>query len=445
MRDIVLTLFVLGSVPMMVYRPFVGLLFWMWLGFMNPHRLTWGFAFNFPFVQIVAIATLLGFFASREPKRVPGGAVVVLWVLFSIWVTVTTLLAMNPDLAWAEWARYMKIQVMTLAVLMIVTSRERILWSVIVIVVSICFYGVKGGIFTLATGGQHMVLGPRNSFISGNTEIAFAIVTTLPLLWFLRSVAVKRWQRIAIIGSFALCMIAVLGSYSRGALLAIGAMLGFLWLRTRGKLVTGALMLAVLVAGLSFMPDKWFDRMQTIESSNFDRSAQGRINAWWFAFHLANDRPVVGGGFRAFTPEAFQKYAPEPDFFKDSHSIYFEVLGEHGYVGLLLYLLMGVAALVRASRIQTLTRDRSDLQWAANLVRMCQVSMVGYAVGGAFLGLAYFDLPYVIMALIVVTGAYVERALKTEQPSVDAPPLPSPAASPLEPAPALATPGGPAR
>jgi len=86
-RDIVLTMFVLGSVPMMVYRPFIGLLFWMWLGFMNPHRLTWGFAFNFPFAQVAAIATLLGFIASREQKRVPGGAVVTLWALFSIWVT----------------------------------------------------------------------------------------------------------------------------------------------------------------------------------------------------------------------------------------------------------------------------------------------------------------------------------------------------------------------
>ena len=412
MRDIVLTLFVLGAVPMMVYRPFVGLLFWMWLGFMNPHRLTWGFAFDFPFVQIVAIATLLGLIASREPKRIPGGAVITLWILFSIWVTLTTLFAMNPDLAWPEWLRYMKIQIMTLAVLMLVTSRERILWSVIVIVVSICFYGVKGGIFTLLTGGQHMVLGPRNAFISGNTEIAFALVTTLPLLWFLRGVAVKRWHRLAIIASFALCVLAVLGSYSRGALLAVAAMLAFLWLGTKGKLLTGGLTLIVLTVGLMFMPDKWFDRMQTLESSNFDMSAQGRINAWWFAFHLANDNPVLGGGFGAFTPEAFLRYAPIPDFFKDAHSIYFEVLGEHGYVGLLLYLAMGLATLLRASRIQKLTKDRADLQWAAQLARMCQVALIGYVVGGAFLGLAYFDLPYVIMALIIVTGAWVERQLR---------------------------------
>ena len=441
MRDIVLTLFVLGSVPMMVYRPFIGLLFWMWLSFMNPHRLTWSFAFNFPFVQVAAIATLLGFFASREQKRVPGGAVVTLWALFSIWVTITTLFAMNPDLAWPEWIRYMKVQIMTLAVLMIVTSRERILWSVVTIAVSICFYGVKGGIFTLATGGKHMVLGPRNSFISGNTEIAFALVTTLPLLWYLRSVAVKRWHRIAIIASFALCVLAVLGSYSRGALLAIGAMLTFLWLGTRGKLVTGALTLLVLTAGLMFMPDQWFDRMQTIESSNFDRSAQGRINAWWFAFHLANDHPIVGGGFRAFTPEAFLRYAPEPDFYKDAHSVYFEVLGEHGYVGLFIYLAMGVAALLRASRIQKLTRGHAELQWAAQLARMCQVALIGYVVGGAFLGLAYFDLPYVIMALIVVTGAYVERTLQAEQTAAATRPVDAA----LEPTAVFAAPSGSTR
>src|SRR5580765_724253 len=246
MRDIVLTLFVLGSVPMMIYRPYIGLLFWMWLGFMNPHRLCWGFAFDFPFVQVVAIATLLGFIASREPKRLPGGPVTALWITFSICVTITTLFALNPEPAWTEWARYMKVQIMTLAVLMIVTTRERILWSVITIVVSICFYGVKGGLFTLLTGGKFMVLGPRNSFISGNTEIAFAIVTTLPLLWYLRTVTTKRWHRLAIMGSFALCVLAVLGSYSRGALLAIGAMLTFLWLGSRGKLLTGTLTLVVL-------------------------------------------------------------------------------------------------------------------------------------------------------------------------------------------------------
>ena len=430
MRDIVLTLFVLGSVPMMIYRPYIGLLFWMWLGFMNPHRLCWGFAFDFPFVQVAAIATMLGFIASREPKRLPGGPVTALWITFSIWVTITTLFALHPEPAWIEWARYMKVQIMTLAVLMIVTTRERILWSVITIVVSICFYGVKGGIFTLLTGGKFMVLGPRNSFISGNTEIAFATVTTLPLLWYLRTVTTKRWHRLAIMGAFALCVLAVLGSYSRGAMLAVGAMLAFLWLGSRGKLLTGALTITVLGIGLMFMPEHWFDRMETLGSTSFDNSARGRINAWWFAVHLANARPIVGGGFRAFSPELFHKYAPDPDFYRDAHSIFFEVLGEHGYIGIVLYLVMGLATVIRASRIQKLTRGRPDLQWAAQLTRMCQVSLVGYIVGGAFLGLAYFDLPYVIMALVVVTGVCVERAVREPLSAGDGVPLPAGTAEP---------------
>jgi probable O-glycosylation ligase (exosortase A-associated) len=392
----------------MVYSPFVGLLFWMWLGFMNPHRLTWGFAFDLPFVQLAAIATLLGLVFSKEQKRLPITGTTVLWLVFSAWVTVTSIFAMNQDLAWPEWWRFFKIQIMTLMMLLLLSSRTRIWWAVTVIAGSIVFYGVKGGIFTILSGGQHMVLGPRGSFIAGNTEIAFAIVIALPLLWFLRGVVTQRWLRIAIGVAFGLSLVSVIGSYSRGALLALGAMLAFLWLRTQGKLATGLIGGVALLVALLLMPDKWFDRMGSI-GGEIDRSEEGRINAWWFAYHLANDHPVVGGGFRAFTPELFLRYAPEPDFFRDAHSIFFEVLGEHGYVGLLLFLALGIATLVRAMRNERLARDHLELAWAAQLSRMCQVALIGYVVGGLFLGLAYFDLPYAVMAVVVATGVVVER------------------------------------
>jgi putative inorganic carbon (HCO3(-)) transporter len=408
MRDLVLTLFVLGSVPMMVYRPFIGLLFWMWIGFMNPHRLTWGFAYSFPFVQISAIATILGWFVSKEPKRIPINVATVLWLTFTVWVTLTTVFALNPDEAWFEWQRFIKIQIMVYVMLALLINRERINQSVIVIAASICFYGVKGGLFTLATGGQHMVLGPRNSFIGGNTEIAFAIVVTLPLLWYLRGIAERRWIRMALAGVFGLCLLSVIGSYSRGAILATTAMLGFLWMRSRGKIVTGIVGMIALVVGLELMPDKWFDRMSTI-GGELDRSEQGRINAWWFAYHLAADRPLMGGGFGAFNPDLFLRYAPDPEFFRDAHSIFFEILGEQGYVGLLLYLCMGLAIIIAGWKIERRTRGLPELQWASQLARMCQVSLVGYVVGGLFLGLAYFDLPYAVAALILATGEVVRR------------------------------------
>ncbi len=422
MRDLVLTLFVLGSVPVMVYRPYIGLLFWMWIGFMNPHRLTWGFAYSFPFVQVAAIATIAGWLVSKEPKRIPINTATVLWLTFTAWVTLTSIFAIYPAEAWVEWQRFIKIQVMVYVMLALLVNRERIDLAVIVIAASICFYGVKGGLFTLATGGQHMVLGPRNSFIGGNTEIAFAIVVTLPLLWYLRGIATRGWVRLALTGVFALCLLSVIGSYSRGAILATTAMLAFLWMRSKGKIVTGLAGLVALAVGLALMPDKWFDRMGTI-GGELDRSEQGRINAWWFAHNLASDHPLMGGGFGAFNPDLFLRYAPDPEFFRDAHSIFFEILGEQGYAGLALYLLMGLAIIINGWRVERRTKGIPELQWAGQLVRMCQVSLIGYVVGGLFLGLAYFDLPYAIAALILATGEYVRRYLlaDTALPAVPRP------------------------
>jgi putative inorganic carbon (hco3(-)) transporter len=136
----------------------------------------------------------------------------------------------------------------------------------------------------------------------------------------------------------------------------------------------------------------------------------------------------VGGGLHTFTPELFRVYAPNPDKFHDAHSIFFEVLGEQGYVGLVLFLLMGLLTLLLASRTIRLAKGREDLQWAALLAGMLQVSLVGYVVGGLFLGLAYFDLPYSLLALVVATHGVVQKDLRgARQPDGLRLPEPSPA------------------
>ena len=142
----------------------------------------------------------------------------------------------------------------------------------------------------------------------------------------------------------------------------------------------------------------------------------GRINAWHFAANLAADRPIVGGGFQVFTPELFQKYAPNPTDFHDAHSIYFESLAEQGYVGLVLFVLIGVMGFRAATKVikqvDVAGAARNDLAWARELSAMLQVSLVGFAVGGTFLGLAYFDLPYHIIALILLARQAVRVELE---------------------------------
>ena len=414
MRDLVLTLFIVGMLPMIFTQPHLGVLVWSWLGYMNPHRMTWGFAYSFPFVQLVALVTIAALFVSKEPKRFPWTPITVTWLAFIFWMTLTTVTALDTELAWPEWQRMIKTQMLVGVTLLVITNKERLNLLVWVVGLSIAFFGIKGGVFTLLTGGKYLVWGPPKSFIAGNNEIAFAILLSVPLLRYLQVHAPNKWVRRALAVGMALCLVAVAGSYSRGAFLAAGAMLIFLWLRTRRKALTGTLLAIVAAGTIVFMPAEWTDRMSTIQTYEEDGSAMGRINAWTFAFNLANSRPLVGGGFDTFTQELFQLYAPNPDNWVDAHSIFFEVLGEHGYPGLLLFVGMGIGVLVATSRIARRTKDREELRWARDLALMLQVSFVGYGVGGAFLGLAYFDLPYHLMAMVVLLGVIVDRELAGE-------------------------------
>jgi probable O-glycosylation ligase (exosortase A-associated) len=184
--------------------------------------------------------------------------------------------------------------------------------------------------------------------------------------------------------------------------------MGFmLWSRSRNKVVTGTAVALVAFIVVAFMPQAWEERMRTIQSYEMDTSAMGRINAWWTAYNLASHR-FTGGGFEVDTPEIFARYAPDPSNIKVAHSIYFSVLGEHGFIGLLLFLSVWLMALYLSRSIRIAALSQAPPQWSGALALMCQTSLVGYAVGGAFLSLAYFDLPYNIVVILVVTMQWLK-------------------------------------
>lgn len=415
LRDIVLALAVFGSVPMILRDPFWGAVVWNWLAFMNPHRYTWEFAQSLRFSLVIAAATLLSAVLHGTFKRIPWRTPVVLMVLLSIWVTTTTFLfSLNPSGAYAEWDRFSRIVLMLLVLLGATDTRRKLDWMIWVVVLSLGFFGFKGGLFTIAHGGIYTVGGPSGSFIAGNNELAFALVICLPLMRYLQLTVRDKRVRLGLGVLMALCGVSIIGSWSRGAFVAGAAMVFTLWLRSRRKLVLGAVMALAIPFMLSIMPQQYFDRMSTIQTYDEDSSAMGRINAWKFAWNLALDHPVFGGGARVFTQPLFLRYAPEPERVHDAHSIYFEMLAEQGFGGLALFLGMGLATFAGASRLMRMGRADPAIHWAYDLGAMSQVCIVGYAVGGAFLGLAYFDLPYTVMAFVVLGQVIAERELASE-------------------------------
>ncbi|MBT9496996.1 MAG: putative O-glycosylation ligase, exosortase A system-associated, partial [Zoogloea sp.] len=260
----------------------------------------------------------------------------------------------------------------------------------------------------------YRVWGPPGGFIEGNNEIAVALIMSIPFMNYLRLIVTHKWVKIGLTAMMVLTAIAALGTQSRGALLALVAMMAVLWVRSDKKMVMGVTLVMVGMLLLALMPSSWEERMHTIKEYEEDGSAMGRINAWWLAFNIANRR-ITGAGFEAYTPETFAAFAPNPADIHVAHSIYFSVLGEHGYIGLILFLLVWVHTLRVAGKIRTKTRNRKDLEWLFHLAGMSQVALVGYAVGGAFLSLAYFDLPYNIMVIVVVAHRWLlEKSVNSE-------------------------------
>ncbi|MGC4079210.1 MAG: putative O-glycosylation ligase, exosortase A system-associated [Rubrivivax sp.] len=427
MRDLAVALVVFGLLPFVLKRPFWGILLLAWLGYMNPHRLCYGFMLSFPVVYVVALVTMVGMLVSKEAKRIVWSREMTTLVLLILWMGLTTTQAMYEADAWVQYQKVLKIQLLTLMTLVMLTSPQKVHAFVWIIALSLGFYGVKGGIFTIAKGGEHRVWGPEGTFIGGDNELALALVMTIPLMRYLQLQAKRRLMRIALGAAMFLTAVAAIGSQSRGALLALSAMGVLFWLKGRRKLLIGVLTIAAAAVILALMPDAWYERMSTIETYHDDASAMGRINAWWVAWNVAKER-VLGGGFEMFRGPTFRIYAPNPEDVHDVHSIYFEMLGEHGFIGLFLFLLLLGMAWFKCSAIIRMTRKDPARTWAHDLAAMLQVSLAGFLVGGAFLGLAYFDYPYHLVALVVVTHALARQDKRPAGAAAPAAPPPAPLA-----------------
>jgi len=411
MRDLFITLVIFGAVPFILMRPYIGAYVWAWLSYMNPHRLSWGFAYNMPFAAIVAGMLIIGLFTAKEKNKFPVNIVTIIWLIFIFWLAVSTVFAIDVDESMFEFKRVMKIQLITLVTLLVITDKKKLEYLIWAIVASLSFFGVKGGAFVMATAGSYRVWGPPDTFIEGNNELALALLMIIPLMWHLRQQAKNIWLRRIMVVFILLTLFSIISSYSRGAFLAAGAVLLMFWLKSSKKFVIGISLVVVVSAVLAFMPGQYFDRMNTIQNYEEDGSALGRINAWYFAFNLAMDRPLTGGGFGTFTKDLFITYAPDPFDHHDAHSIYFEVLGEQGFIGLAIFLALWFFTFRLCSKIIKQTKNSEELEWANSLAKMVQVGVVAYIVGGAFLGLAYFDLPYHLMIIAVLCHMFVQKEL----------------------------------
>jgi probable O-glycosylation ligase (exosortase A-associated) len=410
MSSLFLAVVIFAVLPLMFVEPFVGVLMWSWVSFMSPMRLVYGLADAVPFALIIAV-TCVGGWMFNGRRRVPLDATILLLAAFMAVFTVGTVFALDPTAAWPKWWETTKAFLFFFVTAALLTNRVRVHALVWVMVISIGFYGIKGGIFSLMTGGNYRIWGPPSTMIGDNNHIACALVVLLPMMNYLALQSERQLVRIGTRVAMGLCVLAVLTSYSRGAFLALGAMVIFVWLHSQHKLITGVVLALLLGVAINFMPQQWVDRISTIETYQEDHSATGRIDIWRAAAKIALARPLTGGGFMApHNQEIVSRYDPGTEA-RAVHSIWFEVLGETGFVGFGLWFAILVLAFVNCRAILRRTRAVPELKWANDLSRMLLASLIGYGVGGTFLSLSYWDFYFTVTLILVAVRGIVKTEL----------------------------------
>lgn len=399
MRDLFLIGVVAISVGFTLRFPFIGVLIWEWFALMNPHQEAFGFARSLPLNLIVAGSAMLSWALSEEPKKIPRNAMTVLFLVFLIWMTFNSFFSFNTTWSWPFWDRTWRIFALGFLMAATATNRVRIDAIIWVAAISLMYFGVKGGIFTVMTGGQYRVYGPDSTIISDNNQLALAVLMAMPLIEYLRSTSPSRILRWILAACMICCAIAVIGSYSRGAYIAMAAIAVFFLIHTKQRLMYLLIGGVVIYFMLGFMPQSFFDRLDTIQSLKTDGSFLGRWVAWQVAIMYATEHFPFGAGF--YGPQlhaVFNHYFPSQEAHA-AHSIYFQVLGEHGFIGLGLYAAIILAAYKYCRTIVQRTKRLKEL-WQYRLARMIQTSFLAFFVGGAALSMAYYDL-FVVLAFLL--------------------------------------------
>lgn len=410
MRDFLL----LGLLPFLVYfafrKPFIGLALWLWTSLVPTHIWAYGIATSIKWNMIFAVITIIGFFVSKNKNRFSAHSLFILLILFFLHATLSTIfnIGFEPHV-WQEWEYLLKSIVFFIFVVLIVHKKihiEALMWAC---VLSISIRAAGDGVSVLLSGGGHVVSGLSPTFPDNNLS-ALATLMCLPMLFYLYTQH-KQYLlfKFGLLGLIFTNVLFVLGSDSRGGFLGLLVLAGYFFVKSKRKIPILIGLILVSIIGLSVMDNAWFDRMNTIQNANQDGSFMSRVVSWKVALLLAIENPLLGGGFdaAAYKPTwqalvlNFNKVdfipSPDPQVTHVSHSIYFQVLGDLGFVGLILFLTI----LNKTYKQFNLLRKSNKEEWLTSLGTFMTLSIVAFAVSGAALNAAYNEIFFMLIGVSI--------------------------------------------
>jgi probable O-glycosylation ligase (exosortase A-associated) len=445
MRDLVLFAFVAALLLFGLKRPFLFTLAYLYVDTVSPQRISYSLLSSMSISMVVAALAIGGWLAAdrKELRFGPRQGLILFLLLYVTW---TTIYADIPIEAWTKWEWVWKALLFAIFLPFTLRTKLRVEAALLFLCLSAAAIIIVGGIKTVAGGAGYGVLNlmvDNNSGLYESSTISTVAIALIPLiLWFTRhgTIFTPDWRVKLFCGALIFsCLLIPIGTEARTGLVCI-AVLGLLLLRDakRRFLYIGAA-LALGAAAIPFLPSSFTNRMETIQGFKADESAGTRLAVWGWTWNYALDHPM-GGGFEAYRQNRIQVSTTSEVGGADSslssvrsladegrayHSAYFEMLGEQGFPGLIVFLLIHGIGLVRMEVIRRrYRRVEGEDQWIAPLATALQNFQLIYLVGALFVGIAYQPFVYLLIASQIGFDAWLSRRERaTRKEGFGLPPL----------------------
>lgn len=433
MLNLFLTAFVGAFFLAGFFRPFLFVLAYAYIDIVMPQKISWG-PLQSMSISLVAFILTAVTWAMRDDKAgIRFSARQWLMLILLLYCGMTTLTADFPDEAAAKWSWVWKALVFAMFLPMTLRTRLRIEALALIMVVGVSVITIDGGLKTLTGGGGYgelRLLVNDNTGLYEGSIISTVAICVIPLaLWLARFGTVFRpgwlvWLYALGIGFSAMLM--PIGTQARTGLICVGVLAVLMLRSTRRRLTYLTLMALAGTIALPLLPASFVERMSTIQNHQSDQSASTRVAVWQWTIEFARAHPF-GGGFDAFRQDRVsydkvitQKLADNStqitterveERARAYHSSYFEMLGEQGYPGIALWLLLHILGVVQMELLHRRFRKAppEGLEWVGPLADALQQAQIVYLVGGSFVGIAFQPFCYMLVGLQCALSAYVGR------------------------------------
>jgi probable O-glycosylation ligase (exosortase A-associated) len=399
--------------------PFILTLGYEWTDLVRPSSILFGAAKDIPFALFFGVAAFGSYMAldRRDPPQM--GLVTVLTIMMVVWTTLTTTWAAVPDEAWVKWDATLKTLVFSLFIPFVIRSRNQIEAFVQVYVFSLAANVVTFGAKTLITGGGYsrsLGLASGNKLMTEGANLAMASLVMIPFILFLmkhgRIYPKTWWVACGYIGLAILALATTIGTHERTGLVGMLVLGATVWWYTRYKIRMGVVCLAAAAIIAYAAPASWYERMSTISTEASDQSSQVRLLVWKWTLNYVKSHPL-GGGFEVYHIDEISSVNEDGTGFTQTgrafHSAYFEMLGEHGWPGLFLFLGIIAAAFMALRQASRIARNNPEHAWVSDLSRALRCCLFINMACGAFIEIGFQPIIWYLIALSFTVREYVRR------------------------------------